>query len=118
MANLEIDRLRELVCDAQGYAVARRCCDGLAGVTAAEVQWAREKTDNLMTIYRKRFARGTRAESPEGASDLLERLASADVETDAYLWERDGLVFCVLTNTAATKLVACIVGRDRRVVAA
>jgi len=53
---------------------------------------------------------------PIGFDDVLQRLAAADNEVDGYVWEADGKVFVVITDPAATRLVACMVGRDRRVV--
>lgn len=55
---------------------------------------------------------------PEGVADLLGRLETAGAYVHLHVWERDGLVYCVMTDETESKLVACLVGRDRRFIAA
>jgi hypothetical protein len=119
MTDINIDRVRRLVCDQSAtYQAARRCCDDLNGVATSEIRRAKATAGDLRRIYSVRLARPPRGEIPSGSDDLLQRLEAADSQVDTYVWERGGMVFCVITNADATKLVACIVGRDRRAVEA
>ena len=113
----DLARVQSLVCaNAAAYAAARRCCDALNGISAGDVQHGRVPTKDLVRIYTTRLSRPQRADWPEGSADLLQRLETAQVNTDGFVWESHGFVYCVFTNPDVTMLVACLVGRDRRAV--
>ena len=111
----DVSRLTTLVCTApRGYAAARSCCAALQNIPPGDLRPRTTKASELQRIYGVRLARKSQGEVPIGSEDLLERLKSAPAEVDLYVWEADDRIFVVMTDPGPTRLVACLVGRDRR----
>lgn len=72
----------------------------------------------LERVYRARLARPQAVDAIMGSERLLSDLAAYDGENVvmAVMESSDGQIGCMLLDDSASRLVACFVGRDRRVV--
>jgi hypothetical protein len=116
---LKATALADIVCSHRlDWTAARVCCDALKRYKSEVLRALSVDAEQIKRIYDRRLRNVATSDTHPvlGADRLLSDLAAYDGSTLLMVaWEDEaGVVFCMLVDDAATRLIACFVGTDRR----